>query len=75
MTKASNDLADALAHEASVDRGGYVDRTELRTLAREAEVMGAKRALEEAADDYGYSVHPDMWLRARAEQIGKDSDA
>lgn len=46
MTRASDGLADALWGRFILRRDGDL-RDELRTLAREAEAMGAKTALEE----------------------------
>lgn len=76
MGKSTDELADALWADLSIDNGvpewpRYVIRDELRTLAREA----AKEALLEAADTF-HDENPQVngvtnWLRARAQQIGE----
>jgi hypothetical protein len=77
MTKASNDLADAL-YGKWVDEPFRSVRASFREVAHEAEAMGAKRALEDiaaAADETLESS--DRWVktwllaRVRAGQIGK----
>jgi len=82
MTKASDDLADALFFD-NLDPEGFpvITREELRTLAREAEAMGAKRALEEAAKAAEETLEwSDRWVktwliaRARAGQIGEGGE-
>jgi hypothetical protein len=79
MTKASDDLAEAhFEHWINGDNAVVSTKETFRTLAREAEAMGAKKALEDAAssdlrnfDEEAGRV--ERWLRARAEQIDDEA--
>jgi hypothetical protein len=81
VTTSSDDLADALfekAHNEPVPYGSnpadyvVVGRAELRTLACESEAMGAKKALEDAAELWGPRHGVREWLRAYAYQFGAE---